>query len=176
VTELLRTLTACGGLAAALLALAGCGKSDGLSDNDRRLLAIKTGAEGLRAQGAKLQEKQYPVGTGWAVDLRGLTVTDDLLRQVKQVGNIAELDLANTGVTDDHLKLMHEIGLHLFLARLDLSHTAVTDATLDHLDGCLFLMELNLTGTKVTPASVERFKRSRQSDPRTHVKTTTVKL
>jgi hypothetical protein len=161
----------------ALLTLSGCGSKDGgLSDNDRRMLAIKTGADGLRSQGAKLQEKQYQVGTGWVVDLRGLTVTDDLLKQVKQLGNIAELDLSTTGVGDAQLKLMHEIGLHLFLARLDLSHTAVTDAALEHLDGCLFLMELNLTGTQVTPAAVDRFKRSRQADPRAHVKTTVVKL
>jgi hypothetical protein len=161
----------------ALVALSGCGSSDGLSDNDRRMLAIKNGAEGLRAQGAKLQEKQYSVGTGWVVDLRGLTVTDEMLRQVKSIGNIAELDLSKTGVTDDHLKLMHEIGLHVLLARLDLSHNqAVTDAGLEHLDGCIFLMELNLTGTKVTPAAADRFKRNRAADPKTRVKNTAVKL
>jgi hypothetical protein len=177
VTGLLRTLTACGGLAAALLVLTGCGRSDGgLSDNDRRMLAIKSGADALRSQGAKLQEKQYPLGMGWVVDLRGMTITDDLLKQVKQLGNIAEIDLANTGVTDDHLKLIHEIGLHVLLARLDLSHTAVTDAAFEHLDGCIFLIELNLTGTKATPAAAERFKANRQSDPRTRIKTTTVKL
>jgi hypothetical protein len=162
---------------AALVALSGCGSSDrGLSDNDRRMLAIQGGADALRNQGAKIQEKHYPVGTGWVVDLRGLTVNDELLRQVKQLGNVAELDLGNTGVTDDHLKLMHEIGLHVLLARLDLSNTAVTDAGLDHLDGCIFLMELNLSGTKVTPAAVQRFNLNRQADPRVKVNPTTIRL
>ncbi len=164
-------------LAAALAAGPGCGsRNGGPSDYDRAMEARQGTTVSLTNSGAKITEKRYSVGTGWVVDLRGVEVTDDLLRQVKQLGNIAELDLSKTGVTDEHLRLMHEIGLHTLLARLDLNHTAVTDAGLAHLDGCIFLMELNLTGTKVTPAAVERFKKARQSDSRVRVKSTTVKL
>jgi hypothetical protein len=169
-------------LGAAVLAVAGfaptgCGGPGGPSDFDRMVEIQKGAADTLATSGAKLKEKQYPpFGSGWAVDMRGLAVPDNLLRQLKQVGNIVELDLSKTNVTDDHLRVMHEIDLHALLGRLDLSGTAVTDAALDHLDGCLFLTQLNLTGTKVTPAAVERFKKKRMTDPRAKIKTTTVKM
>jgi hypothetical protein len=51
---------------------------------------------------------------------------------------------------------------------LDLSHTAVTDATLDKLSDAPSLGQLNVTGTKVTPAGVARFKRARQDNPQVH--------
>ena len=133
-------------------------------------------ATSLASSGAKVQEKQYPIGKGYVVDLRGLTITDDLLREVKKLGNIAELDLSRSTITDDHLKLMHELGLHTLLAKLDLSHTAVTSAGLDHLAGCIFLSELNLSGTKITPAAVSQFKKAREADPKVKIKVTNVKL
>src|SRR5205814_5593823 len=85
------------------LALLGCGKGDGPSDYERMMQAKQGAADSLATSGAKLQEKQYPVGKGWVVDLRGLTVSDELLRQVKKLGNVAELDLAKTNVTDDQV-------------------------------------------------------------------------
>jgi hypothetical protein len=108
--------------------------------------------------------------------MHGLTVTDDLLRQVKELGNVAELDLSRSTITDDHLGLMHELGLHTLLVKLNLGNTAVTDAGLQKLDGCIFLSELNLTGTNVTAGAVDRFKKSRQADTRARVKNTNVRL
>ena len=164
------------GGAVALALLLGCGKQNGgESDYDKMARAKQGVADSLASSGAKVQEKQYPVGKGWVVSLRGLTVTDDLLREVKQLGNIAELDLSKSTVTDEHLALMHELGLHALLAKLDLSNTAVTDAALQKLDGCIFLSELNLTGTKVTAAAVEQFKKARQADERARIKNTTVR-
>jgi len=158
------------------LALSGCGKNDGPSDYEKMMQAKQGAADSLAGSGVKMQEKQYPVGTGWVVDFRGVSVSDELLRQVKKVGNIAELDFARTNITDDQMRLIHELDMQVLLAKLDLSHTAVTDAALDQLDGNLFLMELNLTGTKVTPAAVARFKQKRQADPKVRVKNTTVRL
>jgi hypothetical protein len=156
--------------------LSGCSKGDGKSDYDRMMENKQGAATSLASSGAKVQEKQYPIGKGYVVELRNLPITDDLLREVKRLGNIAELDLSRSTVTDDHLKLMHELGLHTLLAKLDLSHTAVTDAGLAHLEGCLFLMELNLSGTKVTPGAVGQFKKAREADPKVRIKTTNVKL
>jgi hypothetical protein len=158
------------------VALSGCTKSDGKSDYERMMEDQKSTATSLSGAGVKVQQKQYPVGIGYVVDLRGLTITDDLLKEVKKLGNIAELDASRSTITDDHLKLMHEIGLHTLLAKLDLSNTAVTDAGLGHLEGCIFLSELNLSGTKVTPAAVSQFKRARETDPKARIKTTNVKL
>ena len=158
------------------VALSGCSKGDGKSDYDRMMESKQATATSLASSGAKVQEKQYPIGKGYVVDLRGLTITDDLLREVKKLGNIAELDLSRSTITDDHLKLMHELGLHTLLAKLDLSHTAVTSAGLDHLAGCIFLSELNLSGTKITPAAVSQFKKAREADPKVKIKVTNVKL
>jgi hypothetical protein len=157
-------------------ALSGCSASAGKSDYEKMVESKQGAATSLANSGAKVQEKQYLIGKGYVVELQGLTITDDLLREVKKLGNIAELDLSRSTVTDDHLKLMHEIGLHTVLTKLDLSRTAVTNAGLAHLDGCVFLSELNLTGTKVTSPAVSQFKKTREADPRAKVKTTTVKL
>lgn len=164
--------------AAALVAaaLSGCSASAGKSDYEKMAETKQAAAAALAGSGAKVQEKQYLIGRGYVVDLHGLTITDDLLREVKKLGNIAELDLNRSTVTDDHLRLMHELGLHALLTRLDLSRTAVTSAGLEHLNGCLFLSELNLTGTKVTSPAVGQFKKAREADPRVKVKATTVKL
>jgi hypothetical protein len=160
----------------ALLLAAGCGGSGGPSDYEKLMQERQSASGGLAAAGAKVHEKQYPVGRAFVVELPGATVTDDLLRQVKALGNVAELDLSKSTVTDAHLATMHDIGLHLLLARLNLSNTAVTDAGLEKLDGCVFLMDLNLSGTKVTKEAVERFKKARQSDPKARVKATKVTL
>lgn len=164
-------------LVAVLLGAAfGCAEGDGKSDYDRMMEAKQGAATSLSASGAKVQQKQYPVGTGWVVDLHGLTITEDLLREVKQLGNIAELDMSRSTVTDEHLRLMHELDLHALLAKLNLSNTAVTDACFGHLDGCLFLSELDLTGTKVTRPGAEAFKNKRKSDHRARIKNTNIKL
>src|SRR5947209_2968060 len=84
-----------------LVVLSGCGPKDGLSDNDRRMLAIQDGAEALRSQGVKVEERNYSVGNAWAVNLSGMSISDDLLKQVKQLGNISELNLSKSLVTDD---------------------------------------------------------------------------
>jgi hypothetical protein len=163
-------------LAAAVFTPASCGvSSGGLSDYDRAVQEEQAKASTLASAGAKTQKKTYPVGEGWVVDMTGVTVTDDLLRQLKQLGRIAELDLKKSTVTDDHLALMHELGLHVVLFKLDLSHTAVTDAGLEHLNGNIFLGDLNLTGTKVTPTAVNKFKKNRLADPKVRIKNTNVR-
>jgi hypothetical protein len=161
----------------ALTVVIGCGKQNGgVSDYDKMMAAKQNASTSLADSGVKTAEKQYPLGKAWTVDMRGRSITDDLLRKVKELGTVAEIDLSKSTVTDDHLHLMHELGLHTLLAKLDLSNTAVTDAGLQKLDGCVFLSELNLAGTKVTPGAVERFKKNRQTDPRVRIKNTTVRL
>src|SRR5262249_59111150 len=88
------------------------------------------------------------------------------LKQVKKLGNIGELNLSKSTLSDDHMALFQELGLGTLVNKLDLSHTAVSDAGFEKLDNLRLLGELNLTGTKVTPAAVERFRQKRQSDAR----------
>jgi hypothetical protein len=165
-----------GVLAAALLGCPGCGQGGGPSDYDKMVQAKQNTATSLAAAGVKTQEKQYPIGTGWVVDMKGVAVTDDLLRQVKGLGSVAELDLSKSTVTDQHLALMREIELYVLITRLDLSHTAVTDAGIDQMGGFIFLSELNLAGTKVTPAAVDRLKAKIRGDHKARLTNPTVKL
>lgn len=159
-----------------LIGASGCGSGNsGPSDYDKMVEAQKGTSETLAAAGVKVKQKQYPLGIAWVVDMTGVTVTEDLLRKVKALGNIAELDLKKSTVTDAHLGTMRELELHILLAKLDLSQTAISDAGLEKLDGNLFLTELNLTGTKVTAAGVDQFKKKRQASPTVRVKNTNVK-
>jgi hypothetical protein len=151
--------------AAAVLALAGCGRGGGLSDYDRMKQDRQNAAESLKGQGAKLEEKHYPQGSAWSVNLSGLSISDDMLRQVKQLGNVSELDLSKSTVTDDQLGLIAELNIATLVLKFDLSHTPITDAGLERLKNLIVLTEMNLVGTKVTPAGVERFKQRRQSEP-----------
>lgn len=164
-----------GVLAFAAFAPPGCGRT-GPSDFDKLQQAREAANTTLATSGAKIKSMHYAVGDAYAVSLSGQTITDDLLRQVKQLGNLSELDLSKSTVTDDQLGLIQELGLTHLLNKLDLSHTAITDAGFNKLDGFLFLSELNLAGTKVTLAAIEAFKRKRQSDPRAKIKTTNVRL
>jgi hypothetical protein len=153
-------------VALAALALAGCGKSyDGVSDYDREQQAKQAAAEAARNSGLKMTEKNYPLGKGWVVDMKGLTVTEDHFRQLKAVGNVAELDLSRSTITDDQLGRMRELGAAATLFKIDLSHTAVTDAGLEKLEGLPLLANVTVTGTKVTPAGAEKYKKSRLENP-----------
>jgi hypothetical protein len=157
----------------AALALAGCQKRDGPSDYERFQQATRDEeksrqdlAGSLRAQGAKLEKKRYPLGEGWAIDLRGVPVTDQLLTDVGKLLYVSELNLSKTNVTDAHLAKMNDLQLLKYCLKFDLSQTAVTDAGLDGLTKTLGgLGELNLSGTKATPAAAERLKSRRQADP-----------
>lgn len=147
------------------LALSGCQK-DGPSDFERMRQAQDNAASTLEGQGAKVKPVDYPQGRAWSVNLHGATISDDLLRQVKQLGRVTELDLSKSTVTDDHLGLINDLGLGTLLLKLDLSHTAVTDAGFEKLVNLALLSDLNLAGTKVTPAAVDRFKQNRLNDPK----------
>jgi hypothetical protein len=152
----------------------GC-KGDGLSDYERMKKKQEGAAAALRKAGAKVTEVRYPQGDAWAIGLSGRTINDELLGRLKELGRIAELDLSKSTVTDDQLAKVNEVEIGSLLVKLDLSHTAVTDAGLDKLTNLLVLGNLNLTGTKATPAGVERFRKRRQEDPKILVKGTNIR-
>jgi hypothetical protein len=163
-------------LAAAMFTPASCSLG-GPSDYELMVEERKAAAASASSQGAKYTLKQYPLGEAYVVDMSGMTITDDLIRQIHTMGKVSELDLSRSTITDDQLGLMHDIGMDTFVFKLNLSHTGVTDAGLAKMSGGgLFLSEVNLVGTKVTPTAVAEFKRKRQSLPQARVKNTTVKL
>lgn len=150
----------------AALALAGCSKPyDGVSDYDREQQAKQAAAEAARSQGLKMTERTYPLGKGWVVDMKGVTVTEELLQRLKEAGNVAELDMSRSTVTDELIGRMRELGVANTLFRLNLSHTPVTDAALEKLEGVPLLVNVTVTGTRVTAAGAERYKQSRKNNP-----------
>jgi hypothetical protein len=150
-----------------LAMILGCSKGDGLSDYERAHKTETDAATALREAGGELEQKQYTFqgrqGDAWVVALKGMQITDDTFGRLKALGRISELDLSKSTITDDQLEKVNEMGTFIF--RMDLSHTAVTDAGLDHLTSMRALTDLNLAGTKVTPAAIERLKERRRNDP-----------
>jgi hypothetical protein len=152
-------------LPAAVLALCGCGGNDGPSDNDRRLQAIQNAQGDLKSKGAKIEQRTYPIGQAYSVNLTGMQIDDKTLRQVQSLGNVSELNLSKTNLSDDHMGLINELKLCTLCLTIDLSHTAITDAGFQKLENLRFLSNLNLTGTKVSRAAVDAFKKKREGDP-----------
>jgi hypothetical protein len=138
---------------------------DGVSDYEREQQAKQAAAEAAKSAGLKMTEKTYPLGKAWAVDMKGMTVTEDHFKRLQEAGHVAELDLSKSTITDDQLGQMRELGAAATLYKLDLSGTAVTDAGLQKLEGLPFLIVLNVRGTKVTQAGAERYKASRKDNP-----------
>jgi hypothetical protein len=90
------------------------------------------------------------------VNLAGLkTVDDAALANLAPVDSLAQLDLADTAVSDDALRHVEKWP---GLSRLDLTNTRVTDTGLAHLHGAAFLSTLKLAGTPVTDAGVAALK------------------
>jgi len=85
-------------------------------------------------------------------------ITDLSLRQLGSM-RLRELSLAGTKVTDDGLQqLAQRNGAGDFLDNLDLSNTAITDASVPSLISMKRLVRLVVKGTKLTDAGVERVK------------------
>ena len=156
--------------AVALFALAAlvpaCSKPyDGVSDYDREQQAKQAAADAAKSAGLKMTEKTYPLGKAWVVDMKGMTVTEEHFRKLKEAGHVAEIDLSKSTITDDQLGRMRESGVCATLYKLNLSDTGVTDAGLQKLEGLGFLIDLNVRGTKVTQAGADRYKSVRVNDP-----------
>jgi hypothetical protein len=145
----------------------GCGSDNGPSYYEKEKAFHERGINFLKQHQAKFTEKTYPkYGTAWAIDLHGLSIDNAMLEALKKVGNITELNFSKTGLTDAQLAIVTDRRVGGYLLKLDVSHTAITDAALDHLKDLGLLTDLNLTGTKVTPAAVAAFKKARADDPR----------
>jgi hypothetical protein len=147
--------------------LVGCTKGDGLSDFQRQKLAQENAGVALEEMGGKAREVHTNFkgvkADSWSVDLGGREINEQVFDRIKELGNLSELNLSKTNVTDEDMTRLNDLGV--FLLKLDLSHTAVSDAGLDKLTKLAILRDLNLVGTRVTPDGVARFQKRRQDDP-----------
>jgi hypothetical protein len=148
----------------------------GPSDYELGVQAAKEAADALSSQGGRVKEMSYPQGKAWAVNLSGMKITDDLLGGVKALGNISELDLSKSNVTDEQLAKMSKMGLMTLVLKLDLSNTAVTDACFDNLQNMVVLQQMNLVGTKCTKAAADKFVRNRDAQKTTKLKNAKIRL
>jgi len=133
-------------------------------------------AEALKGYGAKLKEVQYVQGKAYVVNLSGVAISDDIVKRLKELGTVTELDMSKSTVTDDQLGAMVANNMFTFLLRFDLSNTGITDAGLEKLDNLLVLNELNLTGSKVTKAAADRWAQKRKSQTHNLSKNPKIKI
>jgi hypothetical protein len=110
--------------------------------------------ESARASG--LMESQNVHGhERHIVELSATNVTDDGLRNIRNLDNVHLLALDGSLVTDTGMA--HLAGLET-LEILDLSDTAVTNAGLAHLKGLTRLRVVYLTGLRITSAGLAQLK------------------
>jgi Leucine-rich repeat (LRR) protein len=106
-------------------------------------------AEAIKKLGGKVRLDGE--GNVVEVNLEGTQVTDDDLRFLKALMDLRKLDLEETRITDAglvHLKVLTK------LEELDLEETRITDAGLEHLRGLTNLRKLSLDDTRVTAKGV----------------------
>ncbi|HXG11381.1 MAG TPA: hypothetical protein VNK04_16625 [Gemmataceae bacterium] len=176
IQRLRRAAGGCAGMVVlALVFLPAC-KDDGLSELERWKKRQEEAAQSLIDKGMKATRKNYPQGQAWSLDLSGMQLTDDMLRRLKGMGHITELNFSGSTITDDQLAIINDPEIGSLLLKLNLSNTGITDAGLDQLTSPLVLQELNLAETKVTAAGVERFRKRRQQDPKVRWKNITIIL
>jgi hypothetical protein len=159
-----------------VLAVLGCGPKDGLSNYERVQQKKDSAEETIRKMGGEVTHGRYFQWEGIAVKLKGAQITDDTFRCLKTLAHVAELDLSKSSITDDQLARLNEQDVGTLILKLDLSHTAVTDAGLENLTDLYVLQNLNVVGTKVTAAGAERFKQQRAANPKNRIKKTMVQL
>jgi hypothetical protein len=105
--------------------------------------------------GTVTRDGKQPGSPAVKVTLTGPKVTDDDLKPLKELPQLAALELSGAGVTDAGLRQLRDCKQ---LKSLSLSHTLVTDAGLKHLKDLKQLESLNLFHTKVTAAGVKELK------------------
>ena len=159
-----------GFICVALLFIGGCSSYSGPSEYEQRQAAKKNLLEEVRKQGGKIEEKHFDVfgksGDAWVIDLKGATISDEMIEAMATLGYIAEMNLSGSTITDEQLIRMDELRIGRVVMKLDLSNTAITDAALDELKNFYNLGQLNLKGTEATAEGVERFNKQQQSNPK----------
>lgn len=99
-----------------------------------------------------IETDNSPKQAAFTVVLNGCHNMDEMLRQVVSLGNVEQLSLAESGVTDD---LLRKVGILHSLRLLYLTDTAITDVGLSYLGG---LNELEMLGVGETAVSDQGLK------------------
>lgn len=160
-----RRLTAC-----FLFLIAGCGYQGKSEYEEAQELdqvfknAVQTVGGSAELQAFKKYGKE---GQAWVVNLSKAKIGDvliDTMVKIGQVAYIAKLDLGHSTITNKQLLKLDAVKACRLTMELDLSNTALDDATLDQIVNLNCLETANLKGTKVTSQAVSRFKEKRKSN------------
>lgn len=164
--------------AAALLAAVGCGKDESaVGFYDKQVKAQEEAKSALENLGSKMTQKTYPQMGGqkaWSVNLSGQKLDKAVFDKLGTVGNISELNLSNTNLTDADMARVNNLSNYCTL--LDLSNTSITDTGLGELKNQLFLKDVNLAGTQCTAAGVDALKKRVAANPNARLKSPAVKM
>jgi len=143
----------------------GCDNSGGLSHLEQMKKAQQEAAESIKEKGGKADEKSYPQGEAWAVDLSGMAIDDDVIDYLLKLSRVTELNLSKSTITDAQIaSLVTEVPMHT-LIKLDVSNTEISDAGLLELPKLQLIYEINVKGSKITPAGLEQYKKARPKHP-----------
>ncbi|MGE0379138.1 MAG: hypothetical protein AB7I48_18200 [Planctomycetaceae bacterium] len=160
-----RTGPRCALLLTIFVGISGCfgGTSENTYENYR---ARKTAFLDIVKQlGGSAQEERFSLagyeGTAWKIDLSGAKFEPELgmelLAGIDEAGYIAAINFSGSSLLDEHLLKFDADGSSFVVMDLDLSNTAVTDASIDKLENFMALRNVKLSGTKVSKAAVDRW-------------------
>jgi hypothetical protein len=146
-----------------VLTIIGCTVNPGSAPTAQELIQSQADSLAKLKTLGKVEEKQYPPGKGYVVDLSGANITDEHLAALRGVGTVAELDLSGATITDEQFaKLMSGEYKLNNLFNLDISNTPITDAGLSTAQESNLLAKINVKGSKVTDAGVKELTRARK--------------
>jgi|GEM_PF-2234498 len=142
--------------------LLGCGVNPGSAPTAQDMIAAQAAAVStLNAKGT-VEEKSYPLGKGYAVDLSRATITDEDLRHLKTLATVAELNLSGSTISDEQFAKLAWTEYRMnVLYKIDISETQISDAGLRDVADLNLLAEVKAKGSKISDAGVKAFKDAR---------------
>lgn len=140
----------------------GCSSYPAVSEFEQQELKKKEFLEQVVAVNGTATEKEFSLfnkkGPAWVIKLPGAKITDELVALIPSIGNIAELDLSNSTITDEQLLKLDSEKAGRYVLTLDLSGTPISDSGFGGLKNFYVMQKATLKGSKVTSAGVDRFK------------------
>ncbi|MBX3436142.1 MAG: hypothetical protein KF861_01540 [Planctomycetaceae bacterium] len=128
----------------------------------------------LTKLGGTAEQEQFRVagyeGRAWKIHLNGAQFSPEegmqLITSLKPAGRIAAINFSGSSLTDEQLIQFDADSSGYTVMDLDLSNTAITDASIDKLSHFMALRNVNLNGTQVSKAAVDRWLDRRRQIPK----------
>lgn len=149
----------------------GCSSYSSVSSYQQHQQHRQSFLESVTSAGGKVELKPYSVGgvsgSAWNLQMANAKVSDDVITLMAGTSYLAEANFAKSTITDDQLLKLDELKLMQFTMNLDLSDTAISDASFAKLKNMRAVKNIKLKGSKVTKSGVEAFKKAYLSSPNT---------